>query len=287
MNDCLARGPLPGWSALMVARSLQAALPPLDVYSLVEQIPTPSYEWLMTNPGTKSRRRHKAARNADVRKRGHRCRRCGTTEGIRLHHVVPMSISDQLGSWRETQRDTLDLCVACHNLLEAALTRVLPVTVACDRWAAEQIKRHPEWLRLGGRGIIESRAIRWALAHLGREPSLAESYRLASRLFLELELPLTEGRVLHWELRRRLGRSCQRCAANSGLLYILPLPFSFVPGAMALGFDPLDPSAGATLCHPCARSYIHQATEMSDPQKDLALAIKVRTALLREWIACD
>jgi hypothetical protein len=198
-----------------------------------------------------------------------------------------MYITDQRGSWRETQRDTLDLCVPCHSLLENTLTQVLPVTETCDRWAASQIRLHPEWLSLAERGVIESRVIRWALGQMAGDPGLEEGYRLASKLFLELELPLTDRRVLRWQLRCRLGQYCQRCGAESGLLYIVSLPFSFVPEAITLGFDPLDRSVGATLCHPCARSYIHEATRLGDPEKDLPIAIEARTALLRSWIKHD
>ena len=73
-----------------------------------------------------------------------------------------------------------------------ALTRVLPVTETCDRWASNQIKHHPEWLSLAETGIIESRVIRWGLRHVATDPYLETVYRLASRLFLELELPLTD-----------------------------------------------------------------------------------------------
>src|SRR5262245_20661868 len=287
MGACLIKGPLPGWAASILALRLQETLGELDLHSLVEQIPIPPRGWLAADPGTKSRRRRKGARNADLKKRGHCCCRCGATERIQLHHVLPMYINDQLGSWRETQRDTVDLCVPCHNLLETALDRVLPVTETCDRWAATLIKHHPDWLSLGERGVIESRVIRWVLAHVGGDPRLVEGYRLASRLFLELELPISDRRVLRWQLRRRLGQCCQRCSAKSGLLYIVSLPFSFVPEAMALGFDPVDPSVGATLCHPCARSYIHQASKVSDPDKDLPRAIEVRNAMLRDWVQHD
>ena len=284
MSDCRAKGLLPGWAAPLLARRLQEALAPLDLHSLIEQIPTPPREWLTADPGTKSRRRRKAARNADVRRRGHCCGRCGATGPIQLHHVLPMYLSDQRGSWRDTERDTLDLCIPCHHLLETALTMVLPVTETCDRWAAARLKAHSEWLDLGERGVIESRVIRWALAHVGTDSRLSEAFRQASRLFLDLELPLSDRVVLRWQLRRRLGQCCQRCGTDWGLLYILSLPFSFVPEAIGLGFDPLDPSVGATLCHPCARSFVHVATRLGNPEKDLALAIEVRSAFLQNWI---
>jgi hypothetical protein len=143
---------------------------------------------------------------------------------------------------------------------------------------------HPEWLDLGERGRVESRVVRWALAHFAREPNLAEVYKTATESFLNLELPLTDRRVLSWQLRRRLRDACQRCGAKTGILQIISLPFAYVPTAISLGFDPLDPRVGATLCHPCARAYVHTATKLGSPDQDLAKAIELRTKFLNEWI---
>src|SRR5581483_4838191 len=282
MDDCSPKGPLPTWSLPFLAKFFRSSLPFHDLEKIISGIADPPIEWLMTDAGTKSRRRRKATRNIDVRKRGDVCRRCGEKNRIEIHHVVPLYISEERGPWREVERETVDLCVACHNLFEEAIERVMPVTTLCHKWAAHQFILHPEWPALGDRGQIESRVVRWALSHVAREPELAKVYELAIELFLKLELPVTDRRVLSWQLRRRLKDSCQRCGAETGLLQIISLPFTYVAEAIQLGFDPLDPAVGATLCHPCARAYVHKATKLGSPETDLAEAIALRTNLLHE-----
>lgn len=287
MSDCNPKGPLPTWSVSLLVRLFRSSIAPVNVEGIAARIPEPTLEWLTTDPGTKSHRRRKSTRNADLTKRGSLCCRCGATERIEIHHVVPLYISEEQGYWRDIERETVDLCVTCHNLYEEAIERVCPVTMTCNRWAAGGFRDHPEWLDLVERGLIESRVVRWALSHFAREPQLIETYRLATQLFLDLELPLTDRRVLSWQLRRRLGSHCERCGKESGILPIISLPFAFVTQAIALGYDPLDPRVRATLCHPCARAYVHAATKLGSPDTDLAIAIQLRTDLLRQWILSD
>jgi len=284
MHERTPKGMLPTWSVSLLVKLFRSELPALDLEKIATQIGPPTTEWLTIDAGTKSRRRRKATRNADVRKRGRICCRCGTTERIELHHVIPLYISEERGNWREIERETIDLCVSCHNLFEEAIDRVVPVTNVCHKWTARQFNDHPEWLTLGERGLVESRVVRWALAHFAREPELPEVYKTATELFLDLELPLSDRRVLSWQLRQRLRDACQRCGATTGILQIISLPFAYVPTAIALGFDPLDPKVGATLCHPCARAYVHRATNLGSPDQDLANAIELRTRFLNDWI---
>src|SRR5947209_17370079 len=152
MSDSAPKGPLPTWSVPLLAAYLRECLPNLNLAATLLELEPPPMAWLLADAGTRSRRRRKATRNADAAKRGDTCRRCGATERIELHHVAPLYVSAEIGPWREIERETVDLCVTCHNLFEEALDRVLPVTNICHRWTAEQFRQHPEWLTLGERG---------------------------------------------------------------------------------------------------------------------------------------
>jgi 5-methylcytosine-specific restriction endonuclease McrA len=56
-----------------------------------------------------------------IERDGHKCTRCGSTETLHVHHIVPWKASEEL---RFEPSNVITLCDACHAIIEPKLPKI-------------------------------------------------------------------------------------------------------------------------------------------------------------------